>query len=208
MMQMGLPFDWAGQGDEGAFLVSAANQDAVQMIEHWASWPIPIAILSGPRWSGRSSLGAVFARASGGDVMDDVEDLTDEALFHAWNLARDSGKPLLMIAQEPPAGWSIQLPDLRSRIAAAPHAHISEPDDALVRALIESGLTRGGSAFSADVTEWLARHMERSYRAVAQVLSLLNQASLSSGRKISVPFAKEALQNAGILPIDGLNPEA
>lgn len=208
MTQMGLPFDWVGQSESDRFLVSIANDAAVQMIEHWAAWPIPIAILSGPRRSGRSTLAGVFARASGGDVLDDVENLTNQALFHAWNQARDSGRPLLMIAQNPPAGWHIHLPDLRSRIAAAAHARIAEPDDILVRALLESGLTHGGSAFSADVTEWLARHIERSYRAVADVLKLLNQASLSSSRKISVPFAKEALQNAGILPIDGLNPEA
>jgi chromosomal replication initiation ATPase DnaA len=205
---MGLPFDWAGQSEADPFIASAANQDAVQMIEHWADWPIPIAILSGPRRSGRTTLGRLFANASGGEVLDDVESMTNEALFHAWNLARDSGKPLLMIAQNPPAGWQIHLPDLRSRIAAATHAHIAEPDDILVRALFESGLTRGGSAFSADLTEWLSLRIERSYNSVSEALKLLNQASLSSGRKISVPFAKEALQNAGFLPIDGLNPEA
>ena len=40
-----------------------------------------------------------------------------------------------------------------------------------------------------------------SYAAIAAVTALLDEASLSSGRKISVALAKEALQSAGILPI-------
>jgi len=203
--QIGLPFDWSGQGGDGIFIVSAANHLAASHIESWQDWPTPVSILSGPRRSGRSSLARQFERLSGGVVLDDVEAMSDEAIFHAWNEARDSARPLLLVSQAPPALWDIKLPDLRSRIASAPHVRIEEPDDALVRALLEAGFHRAGSAFAADVIDWLARRMERSYAAVDTVLGLLNQASLSSGRKISVPFAKEALQRAGFLPIVGLD---
>lgn len=199
MNQIGLPFDWNGQDDGTPFLVSDANRHAIRFIENWATWPIPIAILSGPSRSGRSSLGRQFAGLSGGTVMDDVEAMEEEAVFHAWNRARDSGIPLLLIASSRPADWAVQLPDLRSRLAAAPHVRLPEPDDELVRSLIETGLGRSGSAFSAEVPEWLARRIERSYAGVAAVLATLNRDSLSSGRKISVAFAKESLQRTGFL---------
>lgn len=205
MSQISFPFDWSGQGSDGVFIVSASNRLAVSHIETWQDWPTPVSILSGPLRSGRSALALQFARRSGGVVLDDVETMSDEAIFHAWNEARDSARPLLLVSLDPPALWDIKLPDLRSRVASAPHVRIEEPDDELVRALLEAGFYRAGSAFSADVIDWLARRIERSYAAVDTVLALLNQASLSSNRKISIPFAKEALQRAGFLPIVGFD---
>ncbi|MEO8724019.1 MAG: chromosomal replication initiator DnaA [Sphingobium sp.] len=206
MSQIGLPFDWEGQHEGAPFLVSPANQDAVRFIEHWTEWPIPIAILSGPSRSGRSTLGRQFAHLSNGTVIDDAEEIADQTLFHAWNQARDSGRPLLMIARSAPTDWQVGLPDLRSRLLAAPHIRLAQPDDELVRALIEAGLGRGGSAFSADLPEWLARRIERSYATVAAVLATLNRDSLSSGRKISVAFARESLQRAEFLRDDEPGP--
>jgi hypothetical protein len=201
MSQIGLPFDWAGQAKAGQFLLSQANSLAAQHIERWREWPVPISILSGPARSGKSTLGQHFSAISGGEVIDDAEVEADEALFHAWNIARDTYRPLLLIAEHAPERWPVVLPDLRSRLAAAPHVFIAEPDDALVRALLETGLAQAGSAYAADLPEWLARRIERSYGAVAGVLDALNRLSLASARKISVTTAKEALQNSGFLPI-------
>lgn len=201
MSQIGLPFDWEGQAETGSFLAGEANRIALLHIEKWREWPIPISVLSGPARSGKSSLGRHFAAISGGAVIDDAEQEANESLFHRWNVARDSGRPLLLIAREPPARWVVTLPDLRSRLAAAPHIRIDEPDDALVRQLIETGLARAGSAYASDVPDWLARRIERSYAAVADLLVQLNSLSLAASRKISVPLLKETLQKSGISPI-------
>lgn len=203
MSQIGLPFDWERQAGTGNFLVSDANRIAVRHIEQWRDWPVPIAILSGPARSGKSSLGRHFTALSGGEVIENAEREKAENLFHQWNIARDSGVPLLLIAQEPPAYWNVSLPDLRSRLAAAPHVRIGEPDDDLIRQLIETGLAQAGSAYAPDVPGWLSRRIERSYPAVASLLSELNSLSLAATRKISVPMLKEALQKSGISPIVG-----
>ncbi|MGD9810167.1 MAG: chromosomal replication initiator DnaA [Sphingobium sp.] len=206
MSQLGLPFDWAGQAHAGQFILSEANRMAAQHIEQWRDWPVPISILSGPPKSGKTTLGHHFAVISGGDVIDDAPRMANDQLFYRWNMARDSGRPLLLVSRDVPASWTVTLPDLRSRIAAAPHVRIEEPDDALVHALIENGLARAGSAYSADLPDWLARRTERSYAAIALLLDRLNAMSLASTRKISVPMAKEALQNLGFLPISGDEP--
>jgi len=199
--QIGLPFDWEGQAQADNFLIGEANHLALRHIEQWRDWPIPISILSGPARSGKTTLGRHFIALSDGEVIDDAERQGDEYLFHQWNIARDSGRPLLLIAQNAPAQWNVTLPDLRSRLVAAPHIRIAEPDDMLVRQLIETGLARAGSAFSSDVPEWLARRIERSYAAVADLLVRLNSLSLAASRKISVPMLKEALQISGTSPI-------
>lgn len=202
MSQIGLPFDWgASGGGGGALLHGEANALAVRLVEGWREWPVPVAVVSGPPRSGKSLLGREFRRFSGGHLIDDAQGMADEALFHAWNRALDTGVPLLMLAREGPERWTVSLPDLRSRLAAVPHVRIAEPDHELVRSLVEQGLAAAGTAFAPDAPEWIARRVERSYANVAAIIARLNHASLSSNRKISVSFAKETLQAAGFLAI-------
>ena len=202
MSQIGLPFDWQEQGGQGQFIAGEANRLALAHIEAWRGWPIPISILSGPPRSGKTALGRHFEAISGGVVIDDANRQPNEALFHQWNIARDSGVPLLLIAREAPELWTVPLPDLRSRLAAAPHVRIEQPDDALMLMLIETGLARAGSAYAPDVPDWLARRIERSYAALEAALEQLNRASLATARKISVASAKEALQNGHLFSIE------
>jgi chromosomal replication initiation ATPase DnaA len=204
--QISLPFDWTDQSGHD-FLVSDANALAVRHLERWQDWPVQTSVLSGPPRSGRSTLARLFAQSSGGTVIDDAEGAGDEALFHAWNRAQLDRRPLLLVSGQAPQHWTVALPDLRSRLAAAPHVRIGEPDEALMLALIERGLGAMGATWSPDVPEWLHRRIERSYAALAGVIGCLNAASLSSNRKISVSFAKEALQRAGFLPILYSDPE-
>ncbi|MEC9018383.1 MAG: chromosomal replication initiator DnaA, partial [Pseudomonadota bacterium] len=76
------------------------------------------------------------------------------------------------------------------------------------RALIQRSFDAAGAAYSPDVPDWLARRIERSYAAIDTITRLLDRAALSSGRKISVAMAKEALQSAGILPIVPSDPSS
>lgn len=201
MKQIGLPFDWsAGRGEE-AFLLSEANALAVRHLEGWRDWPVMTSVLTGPPRSGRSTLGRQFAQASGGELIDDAEGADEHRLFHAWNRAQTDRVPLLLIGHTAPRSWTVALPDLRSRLAAAPHVAIAEPDEALARALIERQLVAAGASFAAGLPDWLLRRIERTYGAIAAATALLNEAALSSGRKISIAMAKEALQYAGVLPI-------
>lgn len=201
MRQISLPFDRSDRASGEEFLVSDANRIAVRHLEGWRDWPLSVTVLSGPAMSGRSTLGRHFAAMSGGTVIDDAQDQNELALFNAWNEAQTEHRPLLLIAGAPPARWPVALPDLRSRLAAAAHVAIEEPDEALARALIERSLSSAGASYAADLPEWLLRRIERSYAAIATVTRLLDEAALSSGRKISVAMAKEALQSAAILPI-------
>ena len=205
MSQISLPFEWQGNARDGHFLVSDANRLAVAHLERWREWPLSVSVLTGPPCSGRSTLARHFARMSGGSVIDDAQgqdDRPDEhGLFHAWNEAQTQRRPLLMIGHAAPASWAVALPDLRSRLAAAPHVAISEPDEALARALIERAFDTAGAGYAADVPDWMVRRIERSYGAIAAVTHMLDQAALSSGRKISVALAKECLHAAGFLPI-------
>lgn len=201
MRQISLPFDRPGQGTDDAFLVSDANRIALRHLEGWQGWPLAISVLSGPPRSGRSTLGRHFAAMSGGTVIDDAQGQGEQMLFNAWNEAQTARRPLLLIGDAPPEQWQVALPDLRSRLAAAPHVAIGQPDEALALALIERSFAAAGAGYAADLPEWLLRRIERSYATIAAVTRLLDEAALSSGRKISVAMAKETLQAAGFFPI-------
>jgi len=201
MRQISLPFDRPDRASGEDFLVSDANRIAVRHLENWREWPLSISVLSGPSLSGRSTLGRHFVAQSGGTMIDDAQEQDEQALFNAWNDAQTARRPLLLIADAPPAQWQVALPDLRSRLAAAPHVALEQPDEALARALIDRSLASAGASYAADLPQWLLRRIERSYAAIAAVTRLLDEAALSSGRKISAAMAKDVLQGAGFLPI-------
>lgn len=199
MNQIALPLTWPAPETESDFIVTAANADVVRHLGHWSLWPVMATVLTGPRKSGRSFLGRIFAARSGAKLVDGGEDADEEELFHAWNGALSDRRPLLIIADAPCAQWDIQLPDLRSRLAATPHVAIGEPDDVLVKALLERLMAARGLAFGAELPEWIARRIERSYVALHRAVDILDQAAWTRRKKIGIAGAREALVAANVI---------
>lgn len=196
MSQMALPLDWTRtRGSDSGFLVSTSNAEAVKHLEHSATWPVRVSVLVGPPQSGKSLLGKLFAEATGGEIIDTVHGVDDDALFHAWNRAQEKQLPLLMIANSPPSDWNVTLPDLKSRLAAAPVVTIMEPDDGLAAALIERLFADRGTRIADDLPAYLIPRIERSYAAIHQIVMALDEAALAQRKRISVPFARQMLQD-------------
>ncbi len=199
MNQIALPLDWPVADRDEDFLVSDANRAAFEHFRRWSLWPVMATVLTGPRKSGRSLLGRIFVRKTGGRLFDNAEAHEEETLFHAWNEAQEKRRPLLFIADSPPPAWSIRLPDLRSRIAASPHVRIEEPDDALLGHLVLKLLGDRGIACPPELAEFLVPRIERSYLAVQQVVDVLDRAMLTHHRRMTVPMARRALVEAGLI---------
>ncbi|PAX09739.1 HdaA/DnaA family protein [Sphingomonas lenta] len=199
MSQLALPLAWPADPSDDAFLVGPSNERAVRVLERWASWPVRTGLLVGPRRSGRSLLARLFARNSGGVVIDGAQRQPETALFHAWNRAEAANRPLLLVVEELPPAWGIELPDLRSRVAASPVAEIGPPDDALVRALLERELARRGLDARPDLLEWIAARIERSHAAVLGAVDALDARAMERRRGLSIPFARDTLTEAGLL---------
>ena len=199
MSQIALPLDWPAAETENDFIVTPANAEAVRHFGHWSLWPVMATVLTGPRKSGRSFLGRIFAARSGARLIDGGERAEEEELFHAWNRALSDRRPLLIIADAPSSEWEIDLPDLRSRLAATPHVAIGEPDDALVKALLERLMASRGIPVGPDVPQWIARRIERSYVAIHRAVDVLDQAAWARRRKIAVSGARDALVAANVI---------
>ncbi|MGR6327867.1 HdaA/DnaA family protein [Sphingomonas sp. XXL09] len=199
MSQLALPLGWPADPRDDAFLVTPSNAGAARTLEHWASWPVMAAVLTGPRKSGRSLLARIFAAKSGGTIIDDAESLPETQLFHAWNRAQAERRPLVIVADALPPAWAVRLPDLRSRLAASPHAAIDMPDDALVRELLAHLFHRRGLDARPELVDWLATRIERSHVAIQRTVDALDQAALETRRRLSIPLARNVLFAAGIV---------
>ncbi len=201
--QIALPLDWsAGGTNDGPLIVGTSNADAVRYLRHVATWPVRTAVLVGPPGSGRSLIGRLFARETGGRVIDGQDSVAEEDIFHAWNAAQASGSPLLIIADAPPADWNIALPDLASRLRAVPVLTIAEPDDCLARDLIEALFAQRGMALAPEVAPYIVPRMERSYAMIHRVVAALDAASLEQGRRVGIRLTRETLLSQGLIDPD------
>lgn len=199
MSQIALPFEWPADEHERDFIISDANRLVARHLDHWALWPVMATIITGPRKSGRSLLGRIFARKTGGTLIDDAERASEEALFHAWNRAQEEHRPLIVIADAAPPAWRIRLPDLRSRLAATPHVAIAEPDDELAAALIEKLIGARGVASPPDLARYLLPRIERSYVGIHRIVDALDELALASRHRITLPLARKALASIGVI---------
>lgn len=199
MSQIALPLDWPAGADERDYIVSEANQALVRHFEHWALWPVMATILTGPRKSGRSLLGRIFAQKSGGELIDDAERVDEEAIFHAWNRAQANRRPLIVIADSPPPTWNVRLPDLRSRLMASPVVRIEEPDEALVAALIEKQCQARGLAAPPELVRYLVPRIERSYLGVTRTIDALDELAFERRQGFTIPLARKALAAMGVI---------
>jgi chromosomal replication initiation ATPase DnaA len=202
-MQIALPLGWPPDPRDDAFLLSPSNTAAARLLDQWSDWPVMAAVLTGPRKSGRSLLARIFAAKSGGAIIDEAEKMPEAALFHAWNRAQAERRPLVIVADALPPAWRIALPDLRSRIAASPHAAIGAPDDELVRALLAHQFERRHVDARPDLIDWLAGRIERSHLAIHRVVDLLDQHAMERRKRLTIPMARTTLTAAGLIaPVD------
>ena len=128
-------------------------------------------------------------------VLDPAEPIADElALLQLYNRLREQGGHLLLTARRPVAAWGVRLPDLASRLRAAPAVAIGAPDDALLAALLVKLFDDRQLAVSEGVIGYLVRHMERSFAAARAVVEALDRHSLRDRRPVTVALARAVLE--------------
>lgn len=201
MNQIALPLDWPAAEEDRDFIVTASNAAAVRHLEAVGTWPVRATILTGPRKSGRSLLGRIFAGKTHARLIDDAESHPDTVIFHAWNRAQEDHRPLLIIADNPPPLWQPMLPDLRSRLAATPVARIDPPDDRLIGLLVERQLAHRGLPVSPGLADYVAARIERSHVAVLRFCDLIDARALAASRRVTTALAREVLAGMGVIDL-------
>lgn len=197
--QIALPLDWPQSQGESRFIVSDANRDAFEHFRKWSLWPVKATLLAGPRRSGRSLLARSFVERVGGRLIDPADRADEEELFHAWNAAQESGRPLVMVVDRVPPDWEIRLPDLRTRIAITPVATISEPDDRLFQALIELHFADRGLHIPREALRFMCDRLHRDYLTVERSVEAVDRHAIAERARLSLPTIRRALIESGMI---------
>jgi len=212
--QLVLALDHAESFAREYFLAGPPNAAGLALIERWPDWPAPAMALVGPEGAGKSHLAAIWAEASGARVLSAkligetdlpgalatgalvIEDLSPEAfderaLFHLLNLAREQSAFLLLTSRAPPAGFTLAIRDLASRLRALPVVTLAPPDDALLRALIVKLAADRQLALDEALVTFLVNRIERSYAAARAALTRMDEEAMRLHRPVTRALAAD-----------------
>ena len=196
--QIALPLDWPQAGEDRRFIVSEANRAAFEHFRQWSMWPVKATILAGPRRSGKSLLARGFVERVGGRLFDGAERHDEEELFHAWNQAQESGRPMVMIT-DGEAPWPVALPDLQTRLAVTPVARVGEPDDALFAGLVELLFADRGLHIPAEAVRFIGERVHRDYVTAERVVEAIDRHAFAERARLTLPTIRRALAAAGLI---------
>lgn len=214
-----------------SFAVSAANADAVALIEGWTSWPAGKLVLSGPEGAGKTHLTHVWAGLTGASVLPAaelanigpallrdmpretrlaVEDVpgiagvpeAEEALFHLHNHITSNGGALLLTGVGTPSQWPIALPDLASRLQGATVVRLAPPDDALLAHLLVKLFADRQIVPPPAMIAWLVPRMERSFAEAQRIVQEIDRRALAESRPIGQKLAAAVLTDQPGLDFD------
>lgn len=195
MRQIPLPLGAGAGASASRIVVGNANVEVLDAFGQAGDWPFRTAVLFGPPRSGKSLLGRWFDESGLGEVIDDADRADEADLFHHWNRAQESGRPLLVIANASDGGWQIALPDLASRLGAALHLEIGEPDDAMLADLIALHAEMRGFVLGPDAAAYLVPRTERSHLGIEQLVSEIDRLSLERKQAPTLAIWREALDD-------------
>ena len=215
-----LPLDLSFRSALGRedFLIAPCNEQAVAWLDKWPDWPAVALVLHGPHGAGKTHLVNVWRDQAQGVVIEGRE-LTEEmvpdliaghpavavenaqqcedwnALFHLYNLAKETGRTILLTAIEPPARWGISLPDLDSRMRTALAVALKTPEEDLIAALLLKQVADRHLLVGPEVFAYILPRLERNFTAVRDFVARIDAESLAAQRRITVPLASQVLES-------------
>ena len=123
---------------------------------------------------------------------------TERALLHLYNTASENDCYFLISGTEAPANWAISLKDLSSRLKTLTLTFLLPPDDELLKALIVKQFEDRQIMVAPELITYVAKRIERSFKAIKEFADLIDKKSLSEKREITIPVAKAILDGLAI----------
>ena len=200
-----------------AFVVSQSNEAAWKLVNAWPEWPQAAICLVGPRASGKTHLLHIWADRVEAHILrgsllseenllqlrhhkcialEEADEVVDQpAFFHLFNQISNSEGSLLMAARSEPARWSVDLPDLRSRLNTVPDVPIGSPDDALLGDLIKKQFEDRQVEVHQDVVSYMVNRIERSYGMANRVVDRVDRDLWERGGPLTTLRVRRVLED-------------
>jgi chromosomal replication initiation ATPase DnaA len=218
--QLPLSLDYPERLGAEDFLTAPTNEEAHALVMGWPNWPAPALRLVGPAGAGKSHLTAMWAVLSGARVTEaaslspdteqalhqgdtlaveniDGPGVSERALFHLLNSARECGAALLLTSRRSPTAAWPALPDLASRLRALPAASLALPDGDFLRAVLVKLCDERQLVVEPGVIDYIFNRMERSLATARRLVAALDGEALARGRPISRRVAAAVLAEPG-----------
>ena len=134
-------------------------------------------------------------------IIDDVDYIIsfkdnkyEEKILNLINIIKTSGKNnILMTSRKMPRFLDSRLKDLISRISSATVIEMRDPDEILLKKIIEKYLNERNIQINNDSLNYLINRIERSYKSALKFAKHIDIMSLEKKTKINKSFLKSIL---------------
>lgn len=211
-----IPLDLARNPDLGAqaFQYASSNDEARIALAR-TDWANNTLAVVGPKGCGKTHLGHIWALNRDAIALDGNEPFAPKSswksrsiwidnaaradeftLFTLINMAITGDIDALLLTDiKPPANWSVQIPDLSSRLRNVQTVRVEEPDDQLLTAIMSKIFKDRGLKVSDNLVSYLLTNTERSVDAVRKLIIDLDEAAAIEKVNVTRSFAAKYLQN-------------
>ena len=218
MSQLTFKFPFKKKYYEQDFYVSSNNFSAYRLIESWPNWPGKWVNIFGPKGCGKTHLSNILKKkirsvkiiqAKDIDnektfnldkldclIVDSFDQNIDEKLLYSiLNHSKQQNIYILINSYLPLKDFDYQLQDLRSRAKSFVNLGIELPTDDLLRVIISKSFSEKQIEITPKISEYIIKHIERSYEKVFKFIKEIDDLSLSSGKSININLIKKVLKN-------------
>jgi len=189
------------------FYVTSSNAEVVRWLQHFLSLDINILWIHGPRKSGKSHLGQLWANSVGARcitrkdlALENISDFLEsgnffyiedaelinsdeEWFFHFFNriiCTKDRRLKVLVLSRKKIAAMGLRLRDLISRLSTGMETGILPPDDELIEKLIQKILFEYGIRCSFSDTKFIASRIPRNYEDIFNFIEKIHRVKTKS----------------------------
>ena len=130
--------------------------------------------------------------------LDDIDSIAGNSLweteiFNLYNRVLAAGGHLIVAASAAPKATAFTLPDLQSRLSQFLVLKLQDLSDSEKQQALQHRAKLRGMQLDDDVAQYMLRYGKRDMHHLIAGLDLLDKASLTQKRKITVPLAREVL---------------
>lgn len=116
------------------------------------------------------------------------------ALFSLINELKENSRSFVFSLDQPINQAGFILKDLVSRLQGCVHYHLETPQDRHKADFLQADAQRRGLELTDEVVSWILTHTPRDMPNLVSLMNRLDQESLRSQRRPTIPFIKQILQ--------------
>jgi len=203
------------------YIVTNSNFYQTSYLSDIKNWKIDkICMIYGPKFSGKTHLSYISHKKNQNSILinknnhhlisdhsifdqkdmiiiDDIEYLNEEVIFHFFNYAKLSQKFLLLSVEENFLK-NIKLKDLKSRIQSIPSFELNFIDEGLLNGIIIKILSDYDISLSYSQLKFISMNLERSFEMINIFTSKIKKFVFENSKKITINQIKNILNSMKI----------